>query len=214
MKSILIIGLGRFGRHMARKFIEEGNEVLAVDIKEERADAAVPFIRNVQIGDATNEDFMKSLDVNGYDLCVIAIGDNFQSALEATVLAKDLGGKFIIARACRDVHKKLLLRNGADYVVYAERESAERLAIKFGAKNIFDFVELTPEYSIYEISVPSSWRGKSIIQTAVRSKYKISILAIKVGNDIFPLPTADHVFSAGETMIVMGHQEDIKALTK
>ena len=114
----------------------------------------------------------------------------------------------------QDIHAKLLLRNGADYVVYAERESAERLAIKFGAKNIFDYVELTPEYSIYEISVPSSWRGKSIIQTAVRSKYKISILAIKVGNDIFPLPTADHVFSAGETMIVMGHQEDIKALTK
>lgn len=214
MKSVLIIGLGRFGRHMAQKFLEQGNEVLAVDQDEKRADAALPIIPNVQIGDATDELFMRSIGVNNFDICVVAIGDNFQSALEATVLIKDMGGKFILARASRDVHKKLLLRNGADHVVYAEREMAERLAVKYGAKNIFDYIELTPDYSIYEISVPLSWRGKSIIEKAVRTRFHVSILATKKNGQLFPLPHADHVFSADETLIVIGHYEDVKVLTK
>ena len=124
MKSILMIGLGRFGRHMARKFIEEGNEVLAVERNEERADSAIEIVQNIQIGDATDERFMQSLGVDNFDICVIAIGDNFQTSLEITVLLKDLGAPFILARASRDIHKKLLLRNGADYVVYGERELA------------------------------------------------------------------------------------------
>lgn len=214
MKSILIIGLGRFGRHMAEKFIEEDNEVLAVDVNEARVDAALSIIRNVQIGDATNEDFMSSLGIDNFDIVVVAIGDNFQSALEATVLAKDLGAKFVLARAARDVHKKLLLRNGADHVVYAERETAERLAVKYGAKNIFDYVELTPEYAIYEISVPASWRGKTIVEKAVRTRFGISILATKSHGEIFPLPGPDHVFNINETLIIMGHAKDVMNLTK
>ena len=150
MKSILVIGLGRFGRHITRKFLEEGNSVLAVEKNEERADNAINILPDIQIADATNETFIKSLGVNNFDLCVVAIGDNFQSALEITVLLKDFGAKYILARACRDVHRKLLLRNGADHVVYAEREMAERLAIKYGSKNIFDYIELTPEVAICE----------------------------------------------------------------
>ena len=135
MKSILIIGLGRFGRHMAQTFLDKGHEVLAVDHSEDRADAAVGSIHQILIGDATDERFMESLGISNFDLAVIAIGENFQTVLEITVLLKDLGCKYIVARATRDVHKKLLLRNGADYVSYAEREVAERLAIKFGADN-------------------------------------------------------------------------------
>ena len=145
MKSILIIGLGRFGRHMAQKFLEGGHEVMAIDYNEERADDAVGDIQQILIGDATEERFMETLGIRNFDLAVIAIGENFQTVLEITVLLKDLGCKYIVARATRDVHKKLLLRNGADYVSYAEREVAERLAIKFGADTIFDYVELTPE---------------------------------------------------------------------
>lgn len=214
MKSVLIIGLGRFGRHMAQKLIEEGNEVLAVDKSEERTDSAVALVPNIQIGDATSEDFVESLGVNNFDICVVAIGDNFQAALETTVLLKDAGANFIIARASRDVHKKLLLRNGADYVVYAEREMAERLAVKFGAKNVFDYLELTPEYSIYEISTPPSWYGKTIVGKEVRSRYHISILAVKEDGQLFPLPRPDHIFSPTETLIIMGHEQDVKALTK
>ncbi len=214
MKSILVIGLGRFGRHMAQKFIEEGNEVLAVESNEVRADEALSIVPNIQIGDATSENFIRSLGVNHFDICVVAIGDNFQSALEITVLLKDLGAGFILARASRDVHKKLLLRNGADHVVYAEREMAERLAIKYGAKNIFDYIELTPEYAIYEIPVPASWRGKSILEQNVRSKYHISILATKSNGILYPLPHPEHIFSADETLMVLSNHENIRLVTR
>ncbi len=204
MKSILMIGLGRFGRHMAEKLIENGHEVLAIDIKEERADDAVGFVQRIQIGDATEERFMETIGVRNFDLAVIAIGENFQTVLEITVLLKDLGCKYIVARATRDVHKKLLLRNGADYVVYAEREIAERLAIKFGADHIFDYVELTPEIGIYEIAVPKKWNGKSMVELSVRTNYHVSVLATKKNGQIFPLPHPTHIFEEEESIMVMG----------
>ena len=143
MISVLIIGLGRFGRHMAIKFQEQGNDVMAVEKDETRADEMAPVIQNIQIGDATNEDFLRSLGVGNYDVCVVGIGESFQTALEITVHLKDLGAKYVVARATRDIYKKLLLRNGADHVVYAEREVAERLAVRYGtARGIFDYVEL------------------------------------------------------------------------
>ncbi len=214
MKSILIIGLGRFGRHMAKKFIDEGNSVLAVEKDEARADDAVSFINNIQIDDATDEEFIKSLGVNNFDLCVVAIGDSFQTALEITVLLKDFGAKYILARASREVHRKLLLRNGADHVVYAEKETAERLAIRYGANNLFDYIELTPDVAICEISVPENWVGKSIIQKSVRNKYNISILATKREEKIYPLPSPEHVFSSDETLIVLGENKNLSRIIK
>ena len=214
MKTILIIGLGRFGRHMAKKLIDEGNDVLAVEKDEARANNAAGFISNIQIGDASDEKFIESLGVGNFDICVVAIGDDFQHSLEITVLLKDMGAKFVIARASRDVHRKLLLRNGADHVVYAEREMAERLAVKYGARNIFDYIGLTGDVGIYEIAVPSQWIGKSIIEKSIRSKYNISILATKKEDEIFPLPSPDHVFSADETLMVMGRDEDINRIVK
>ena len=214
MKSILMIGLGRFGRHMAQKLMEEGNEVMAIEKREDRADNAADLIQNIQIGDATNELYMRSIGVANFDMCVVAIEDNFQAALEITVLLKDLGSKFVLARASRDVHRKLLLRNGADYVVYAERDVAERLAIKFGTKNIFDYIELTPEYAIYEIATPKAWCGTSILKQSVRTRYHISILATKKDGVIYPLPHPDHIFVPEESLMVMGNEADIKKLTK
>ena len=191
MKSILVIGLGRFGRHMAKKFSEQNNDVMAIDINEERINNVLSVVTNALIGDATNERFMETIGVRDFDLCVVAIGDNFQSSLETTALLKDLGAKFVLARASRDVHAKFLLRNGADDVIYTEKETAERLAVKYGSDNIFNYIELNDEYSIYEIAVPSSWLNKSILKVNVRSKYGISILATKQGNNIFPLPKPD-----------------------
>ncbi len=214
MKSILIIGLGRFGRHMAEKFNERGNDVMAVDISEERVNAVLPFVTDGQIGDATNEEFVRSLGVGNYDLCVVAIGDNFQSSLEATALLKDLGAQFVLSRASRDVHAKFLLRNGADDVVYTEKETAERLAVKYGSDNIFDYIELSRNFSIYEIATPPSWVGKSILQKSVRTKYNVSILATKSNGQIYPLPHAEHVFSSDETLIVLGKNEDVERLIK
>ena len=214
MKQVLIIGVGRFGRHMARKFIEEGHEVLAIELDEERADSIIDMVPNIQIGDATDERYMRSIGVANFDICVIAIGDNFQKALEILVILKDLGAKYVVARASRDVHKKLLLRNGADYVVYGERELAEKLAMKLGAENIFDCIVLDSEYAIYEISVPKSWYGKTIIELSVRNNYHVSILATKEGDMLKPMPSQQHQFHENETLIVMGSEKDVRNLTK
>lgn len=214
MKSILLIGLGRFGKHMAAKFIEEGNEVLAVDINEQRVNDAMDMVTDAQIGDATNEHFIESLGVGNFDVCVVAIGDNFQSSLETTALLKDYGAPFVLARANREVHAKFLLRNGADRIAYPEKDMAERLAVKYGNDNIYDYIELTGEYAIYEIPVPPSWVGSSIVDQEVRNKYNISILATKVAGEMNPLPHADYVFTGLETLIVMGHFKNVRAVAK
>lgn len=212
MKSVLIIGLGRFGRHMARKFIEDGNSVLAVEKSQERADNAVGFINDIQIADATDENYIRSLGVSDFDLCVVAIGDNFQSSLEITVLLKDLGAKRILARASREVHRKLLLRNGADDVVYAEREMAERLAVRYGCDNILEYFEIGDKAAIVEISVPEGWVGKSILQKSVRNKYNINIFATKRNGKIYPNPSPEHIFTADETLVVLSSEKDIERL--
>ena len=214
MKSVLLIGLGRFGRHMAEKLLEEGNEVLGVDICEERVNDAMDMLTNAQIGDATNELFVESLGVRNFDLCVVAIGDNFQNSLETTALLKDYGVPFVLSRANRDVHAKFLLRNGADRIVYPEKEMAQRMAVKYGNDNIFDCIELTDEYSIYEIPVPESWVGKSILEKDVRKKYGISILATKRLETLYPLPGAEHVFAEDENLIILGHFKDVRAVIK
>lgn len=214
MKSILIIGLGRFGRHMAQKFYEQGNDVMAVDCVEERVNVVLPYVTNAQIGDATDEMFLSSLGISDYDLCVVTIGDNFQSSLETTALLKDLGANYVLSRASRDVHAKFLLRNGADEVIYTEKETAERLAVKFGSDSIFNYIELNKDFSIYEISVPNGWVGKSILQKNVRSKYNVSILAIKVGDNLHPLPHPDHIFTEDEILMVLGRDEDVERLIK
>lgn len=214
MKSILVIGLGRFGRHMAKKFSEQNNDVMAIDINEERINNVLSVVTNDLIGDATNERFMETIGVRDFDLCVVAIGDNFQSSLETTALLKDLGAKFVLARASRDVHAKFLLRNGADDVIYTEKETAERLAVKYGSDNIFNYIELNDEYSIYEIAVPSSWLNKSILKVNVRSKYGISILATKQGNNIYPLPKPEHVFTDSESLMILGKNEDVSRFIK
>ena len=214
MKSILVIGLGRFGRHMAKKFSEQNNDVMAIDINEERINNVLSVVTNALIGDATNERFMETIGVRDFDLCVVAIGDNFQSSLETTALLKDLGAKFVLARASRDVHAKFLLINGADDVIYTEKETAERLAVKYGSDNIFNYIELNDEYSIYEIAVPSSWLNKSILKVNVRSKYGISILATKQGNNIYPLPKPEHVFTDSESLMILGKNEDVSRFIK
>lgn len=209
MKSILVIGLGRFGKHIAMKFSDLGNEVMVVDEREEKVNGVLPFVTNGQIGDCTNEQVLRSLGVRNFDLCVVAIGNNFQASLEITSLLKELGAAYVLSKASRDRQAKFLLRNGADNVVYAEREMAEKLALRYSANNIFDFIDLTPEYSIFETPVPKSWVGKTIEQNNVRKKHHLNILAIKQNNEISPLPKADYILSQGDHLIMMGHRKDI-----
>lgn len=210
MKSVLLIGLGRFGRHMAQKLQELHHEVLAVDKEEQRVNDALPYVTNAQIGDATNEQFVASLGVRNFDLCVVTVGDNFQSSLEATALLKEYGAPFVVARATRDVHAKFLLRNGADDVIYPEKQMGSWAAVRYTADHIFDYIKLTPEYSIYETAVPTAWVGKTVVELAVRQKYRINILATRREEKLEPLPGPTHCFSADETMFILGANKDVE----
>lgn len=209
MKTVLIIGLGRFGSTMAMKLHELGHEVMAIDTSEERINAVLPYVTSAQIGDCANEQYMSSLGIRNFDVCVVAIGDNFQSSLEITSLLKDLGAKFVLSRASRDIHAKFLLRNGADQVVYPEKEMAVRSAVRYSSDNIFDYIELTQEHSIYEIPVPDAWIGKSIVDMNVRNKYNITILAIKYSDTLHPLPGASYVFKPDDILVILGANRDI-----
>lgn len=210
MKSVLLIGLGRFGRHMAQKLRELHHEVMAVDRNEERINDALPFVTNAQIGDSTSEQFIASLGVSNFDLCVVAIGDDFQSSLETTALLKEYGAPFVLSRAARDVHAKFLLRNGADDVIYPEKQMGSWAAVRYTADHIFDYVKLTPEYSIFETAVPAAWVGKTVVELAVRQKYHINILATRRGERLEPLPGPTHCFAADETMFILGANKDME----
>ena len=213
-RSFLIVGLGRFGKHMAKSLTTQKNEVLAIDINEDRVNAALKYVTDAQIGDATDPQFVEELGVNNFDVCIVAIGDNFQSSLETTCPLKEKGAKYVFARANRDIHKKFLLRNGADEVIYAERETAERFAIRFGSEGIFDYFKLSDEYAIYEVSVPEMLIGKTLVERNVRQKYNINVLAIKSGDRFNAMITPDYRFSEDEKLLVLGTKESVRKLLK
>jgi len=212
MKSILVIGIGRFGMHISKKLSELGNEVLAMDMSEERIRDVMPFVSNAQIGDYTKEDVLDSLGIDNFDICVVSLSDLSES-LEVTYLLKSLGAQYVISRANHDLHEKLLLRSGADETVYPEREMGEKIAVKHTAVKMFDYIEVTPEHSISEIAIPKEWTGQSIEAVGVRKKYNVNILAYKQ-NEFFVesfLPT--HVFEENEHIMVFGKKENIIKLS-
>lgn len=210
MKSILLVGLGRFGRHIAKKLDELHHQVMAVDIDEKRVEAALPYVTNAQIGDATDEDFVRSLGVRNFDVCIVAIGDNFQSSLETTSLLKELGAGFVVARAARDRQKKFLLKNGADEVVYPEHQLGEWTAIRYSSDHIFDYVELDDEYAIFEVSVPREWYGKTIGELDVRNRYNINIMALKSDGKLRMNIMSDTALPPDDTLLVLGRIKDVQ----
>ncbi len=209
MKSILLVGLGRFGRHIAAKLDELGHEVMAVDNSEERVNAVLPYVTNAQIGDATKEEFLASLGVSNYDVCIVAIGDNFQSSLETTSLLKEMGAQLVVSRATRDVHEKFLLRNGADHVVYPEKQLGVWTAITYSSEKIFDYIDLGEDHSIMEVAVPEKWRGKTVLDMDVRRNYNINILAVRKDGRLNVTIMPDTVFDADRTLLVLGKSENI-----
>ena len=210
MKSVLLVGLGRFGRHIAIKLHELHHQVMAIDQKEERVEAVLPYVTNAQIGDSKNASFMASLGVRNFDVCIVAIGDDFQSSLETTALLKELGAKQVVSRAARDVHAKFLLRNGADEVVYPEKQLASWTAIRYTSDHIIDYIELDDDNAIVEVSVPHSWVGKSVGALDVRRRYDINILGIKKTSKLDIGVTSSTVLTADESVLVLGSSRDIQ----
>lgn len=214
MKSILLIGLGRFGKHIALKLNELNHQVMAVDRCEEKVDEILPYVTNAQIGDSTNEEFLKSLGIRNYDICIVTISGDFQSSLETTSLLKELGARYVVSRAERDVQKKFLLRNGADEVVYPEKQVAFWTAIRYSADHILDYIELDNDYAIFEVTIPEGWIGKTVGEIDIRKKYRINILALKVQGKIDSTVHSDTVLEKGETMLVLGDNKDIQKIFK
>ena len=214
MKTVLIIGMGRFGQHLCRKMLKLNNEVMIVDRNEEAMEDLLPLVTNAKIGDCTNEEVLHSLGIGNFDLCFVCIGTNFQSSLEITSLLKEAGAKYVISKATRDIQAKFLLRNGADAVVYPEKDIAERIAVRYYADNVFDYIELDEEYSIYEIPPLREWIGKTIGEVDFRARLNSSIIGTKLNGITSFLPGADHVFRADEHLMVIGKKKDIDKILK
>ena len=209
MKSILLIGLGRFGKHIAMKLRELNHQVMAVDHKEELVQEILPYVTNAQIGDSTNEAFLRSLGVDNYDVCIVGIGNNFQNSLQTTSLLKELGAKLVVSRAATDVQEKFLLRNGADEVVYPEKQLAAWTAIRCSSEHILEYIELDDEYAIFEVEIPSDWSGKSILELDIRKKHGINILGVRTNGKLNMNITPNTVFGHGTSVLVLGQEKAV-----
>ena len=210
MKSILLIGTGRFGRLVAQELNDLGHEIMAVDDDEERVNSILPYVTNAQIGDSTNESFLRSLGIDNYDVCIVTIGNNFQGSLETTYYLKELGAKYVVSRAEQDGQAKFLLRNGANEVLYPEKQVAKWAAIRYSSEHILDYIELDDTHSMFEVSVPEAWDGLSIGQLDVRRKYNINIMAVKKSGKLSLSVTPDTVLAKDQTMLVLGEYKSLQ----
>ena len=211
MKNILLIGLGRFGKHIAMQLNEMGHEIMAVDINEERVNRILPFVTNAQIGDSTDASFLESLGIGNFDICFVTIGGSFQNSLETTSLLKELGANLVISRAERDVQEKFLLRNGADRVVYPEKQVAKWASIRYADDHILDYMEVDASHAIFEVAIPDEWIGRSVGDLDIRRRYNINILAVKKEREVSVTISVNTVLEADSTLLVLG---DYKAIQK
>lgn len=211
MKNILLIGLGHFGKHIAMELNQLGHEVMAIDNDEEKVNDVLPYVTSAQIGDSTDSDFLESLGIRNFDVCIVTMSGNFQNSLETTSLLKELGAGFVVSAAKRDVQEKFLLRNGADRVVYPEKQMAKWTAIRYTSDHILDYIEVDDSYAIFEVQVPDNWIGKSIGRIDIRKKYNINILALKEYGKMNMAITPDTILSSNISMLVLG---DYKSLQK
>ncbi len=216
MKSILIIGLGRFGHHLAKDFLENGHDVMIVDISEEKIEDMVSHATSTRVGDCTKEEVLKSLGIRNFDVVFICIGTNFQSSLEITSLVKELGAKRVVSKATRDIQAKFLLRNGADEVIYPEKDIAKKWAERYSLDNIFDYFNLPGDIGVYEINPLPEWVGKSIRESNIAAKHKITILGARMQGDeeMTMLPSADYVINEKEHLMIMAKNDVAEKLLK
>lgn len=208
MKSVLILGVGEFGGTIAKRMSELNCDVLAIDENEEKINDIVPYVSSARIGDCTNREMLKSLGINNFDVCIVSVGGLFQTSLETTYTLKELGAKFVMARAANDVQMKFLKMAGADEVAYPEKQTAIRFATKYASDTILDFIQLDSNYSIYEMKVPKNWYGKTLMQIDVRKKFRVNIITMRRNGEVF-IPMADTKMTEGDVVFVIGEIKDV-----
>ncbi len=212
MRSALIIGLGRFGRHLAANLSNLGNEVMVIDKDEDAVNKLAPLVTAAQIGDCTDEIVLKELGVSNFDICFVCISHDLEASMIITMTLKDLGARKVITKVNQDIHVKFLLQNGADNVIYPERDMAIRTAMKYSAQRAFDYIELSEHYGLFEIEPPDSWIGRSLTDVNVRQNYHVNIIAYKYHDLIMPLESGEYYFSPDQHLIVAGDMKSFNQL--
>lgn len=210
MKSFLIIGMGSFGHHLCRTFAETDCEIMVADINAEAVEDVLVLGVSARIGDCSNPDVLASFGLNLFDACFVCMGTDFQHSLEITSLLKELGAKKVFAKADQDIQAKFLRKNGADIVIYPEKDIAAQLAVEASYDNIFDCIPFVDNYYIVEIQPAEEWIGKSVGEINFRAKYNLTIIATKKGSAISPIPPVEYVFQEDEHLMVLGHMDDVK----
>lgn len=210
MKNVLLIGLGRFGRHMAQKLTDLHHQVLAIDKDEHAIQDAMSYVTNGQIGDATDPALIDALGVSDFDLCVVTMSHDLQASLEITALLKKKGAPFVLVRVSRDTHAQFLLACGADDVIYPEKQMAEWAAVRYSGDHVYDFTRLSPDLAIYETEIPENWIGHTMVDLAVRQRYRLNILAIRRNGEVEAMPGPGYDFQAGDRIILLGSDKDVQ----
>ena len=213
-KQFVAIGCGRFGSSVALKLMELGNEVMVVDRSEETIQNIADKVTYAVQADATDENTIKSLGIRNFDVAIISIGADIQSSILVTLMAKELGVKYVVAKAQNELHGKVLYKIGADRVVFPEREMGIRIAKNLVSDNILDYIELAPDYSIMEVVALPEWLGKTMKEINMRSSYGINVMAIKQGLDINIAVGPDDQIKEGDVLVVIGHNDDLKKIEK
>lgn len=215
MKSVLIIGMGKFGHQLCESLLEFDNQVMIVDVDETKVEDLMSKVTTALVADCRKENVLENIGVSEFDICFVCIGDTFQSNLEITSLLKELGAKKVVSLSRTDMHTKFLLRNGADDIIYPDRDAAIRASVKFSKDNLYDYIELEKGYSIFEISPPSEWVGKTLVESNIRKRYSISVIGIKnTDNSLNIAPDAEYVIAASDHLMVIGRTEDINKVIK
>ena len=212
--TFLVIGLGRFGSSLALRLMEYGNEVMVIDSREEEVNRIAPYVTQAKIGDCMDEEVLRSLGVDGFDFCFVCISEQFQSSLEITSLLKELGAPMVISKVDRDLHARLLLKIGADEVVFPERDMAQRTAMRFSVNGALEYIELSPGYAIFELRVPAPWVGKSLLELDIRNQWNVNIIGCKEDGAVRPITAASYVFREDEHIMVAGGADDVARMMK
>ena len=209
MKSYAVIGLGRFGKEVARQLHSLGCEVLAMDTKSELVQEIANDVTHAVVSDAQDKEVLKALGIREFDCAIIAIGDNLAASVLATMNMKELGVPYLVCKAHDDIHRRVLEKLGADRVVIPEQENAARWAKSLSSPNLLDYIELSEDYSIIELPTPKSWEGKNLKELNVRAKLGVNILAVRRDGQMDVSPAAEFTFQSGDIVVVLG---DTKAL--
>lgn len=213
-KEFAVIGLGRFGGSICRALAEQGMEVMAIDVDEDRINEFSLIASHAVVGDTTDESVVKSLGIRNFDHVIVAIGDNIQASILTTLILKELGVSKITVKAQNDYHEKVLSKIGADYVVHPERDMGRRIAHKLVSNNVLDYLELSDEHSIVEIIANERVSGHTLIDLDIRAKYGINIVAIKRRDEILVSPQATEKIQYNDILIVIGADIDINRFEK